>query len=1217
LTRPFDRHLDSDEIDELVSSHAASVTDTVRLSEQALGEAWRHVQSCQECSLKVEMHRAAQNEIARLSGAGRVAPGLECVAEVEWLQIAAGVVPDARARELVRHAAQCSYCGPLLRGATGTLSDAATPEEESAIATLSSATSKWQRDLVNKLRQPIQPEAAHGREQGLGRWRFLPSWRRLAYVGLPIAFCCLVGWLILRSNRAPSAAQLLITAYSKERTLELRIPGARHAPVHILLGSSHSHSDRTPELLNAEKLIAENLPNHPDDAYWLHAKGESDLMENDFVSARKNLEEALSLSPNDEVIQIDVATAQASLGNYSEALNILRDVTHKDPKSVSAWFNLAITCSRLHLFTEAVDAWNSYLALDPSSPWADEARQKRQNIEKILNDGKSHSDELPNGSSDPTAVVGAKDYVALNRNIESFLSIAVSKWLPHVAADGGSRGTPERRAIESVAQVAAMQHQDPWLSAVLASMDIGRTDNAEGLAALADAIRESKSGNYSDAKRAARLAELRFQKSGLTAGLFRADFESIYASQLLQQGQDCYARSGALLERLHGKSYYWLETQVELERAICANMTSRMNEAKDEAQRALHSATQHKYGALYLRAVSLAAVLEWTTGNFNTATILANKGLDEYWAGHYPPMAGYNLYAVLDSIAQDSQQWFSQVSTGREALRLIASDPDHGMLAVMHQTLANAALASGELDISEEHFQEASRQLALAAPGDASATFRAVTETGMARMELLKGQPNAALKQLRNAERLTRETSNRFVLLDYYLIASDVFADLGHKDEAKAALLAAISLCENGLRNIHNERERLVWTRLYERSYRAIVDLVVEDNPMEAFQWWEWYKNAPLWTIQRNAIDSKTYKGSPIYHGDGHDQSLTPYIPKIDGETVILSYVFSKRGASAWLYSSTHTEYRTLLTNPQTLLGLAKRFVDHCQDPNSDQVVLRNEAHQLYDILISPFATDIERHRRLIVEADEDLDQVPFDALIDTQGDLLGDKYDVSISPGLLYLARARSPLQAAVSAEALVVSNSEVDALARPGLSPVPRAEEEAAQISHLLPRSHLLQGREATARVLLQDIQEADIFHFSGHAIVVDNASELVVAAENRDLQSELLDALRFERTPITRTRLVVLSACSTAGNEFRTLGEEKSLARMFIHSGVPQVVASRWPVDSEATTDLMEIFYARLVAGDTVSQALREAKGIIRAQKQRSHPYYWASFSVFGSA
>ena len=85
-----------------------------------------------------------------------------------------------------------------------------------------------------------------------------------------------------------------------------------------------------------------------------------------------------------------------------------------------------------------------------------------------------------------------------------------------------------------------MQHQDQWLNAVLAGMNIGRTDNAGGLSSLAEAINASKLGNYSKAKKAAQFAALKFQKSGLIAGLFRADFEGIYASQLLQQGQNCY-----------------------------------------------------------------------------------------------------------------------------------------------------------------------------------------------------------------------------------------------------------------------------------------------------------------------------------------------------------------------------------------------------------------------------------------------------------------------------------------------------------------------------------------------------------------------------------------------------------------------------------------------------------------------------------------------------
>ena len=75
MTRPFDKHLDSDELDGLVSSHAASVTDSGRLSEQALGEAQRHVESCQDCSRKVQMHKSVQSEILRMGVAQQCATG--------------------------------------------------------------------------------------------------------------------------------------------------------------------------------------------------------------------------------------------------------------------------------------------------------------------------------------------------------------------------------------------------------------------------------------------------------------------------------------------------------------------------------------------------------------------------------------------------------------------------------------------------------------------------------------------------------------------------------------------------------------------------------------------------------------------------------------------------------------------------------------------------------------------------------------------------------------------------------------------------------------------------------------------------------------------------------------------------------------------------------------------------------------------------------------
>ena len=102
-------------------------------------------------------------------------------------------------------------------------------------------------------------------------------------------------------------------------------------------------------------------------------------------------------------------------------------------------------------------------------------------------------------------------------------------------------------------------------------------------------------------------------------------------------------------------------------------------------------------------------------------------------------------------------------------------------------------------------------------------------------------------------------------------------------------------------------------------------------------------------------------------------------------------------------------------------------------------------------------------------------------------------------------------------------------------------------------------------------------------------------------------------------SRTRLVVLSACQT-GVERVYQGEGPiGLARPFIASGVPLVVGSLWPVESETTADLMISFHKhRKQEHISTVEALRRAQlEIIQKQQQSGSPknYHWAAFTVIG--
>jgi CHAT domain-containing protein len=98
--------------------------------------------------------------------------------------------------------------------------------------------------------------------------------------------------------------------------------------------------------------------------------------------------------------------------------------------------------------------------------------------------------------------------------------------------------------------------------------------------------------------------------------------------------------------------------------------------------------------------------------------------------------------------------------------------------------------------------------------------------------------------------------------------------------------------------------------------------------------------------------------------------------------------------------------------------------------------------------------------------------------------------------------------------------------------------------------------------------------------------------------------------------KLKLAVLSSCDTALAD-AGLEDPGSLVRLFLRGGVPQVIASKWHVDSAATSQLMDDLYSRIIDGDSVELALAKVERAMRSKTETSHPYYWAAFSEFGGS
>ena len=181
--------------------------------------------------------------------------------------------------------------------------------------------------------------------------------------------------------------------------------------------------------------------------------------------------------------------------------------------------------------------------------------------------------------------------------------------------------------------------------------------------------------------------------------------------------------------------------------------------------------------------------------------------------------------------------------------------------------------------------------------------------------------------------------------------------------------------------------------------------------------------------------------------------------------------------------------------------------------------------------------------------------------------------------------------------------------------LRSLPDADKEARDASLRFSRYHLLTGNEATMTNVLQWLPQAEVFHFAGHTLTQGRRPGLLLASGESD-KTALLGEEELRPQQMKKLKLAVLSACDTAVAD-GGLDDPGSLVRVFLRAGVPQVIASKWPVDSAASSELMENLYARLLDGDSVELALARVERAMRSKIETSHPYYWAAFSEFGGA
>lgn len=207
--------------------------------------------------------------------------------------------------------------------------------------------------------------------------------------------------------------------------------------------------------------------------------------------------------------------------------------------------------------------------------------------------------------------------------------------------------------------------------------------------------------------------------------------------------------------------------------------------------------------------------------------------------------------------------------------------------------------------------------------------------------------------------------------------------------------------------------------------------------------------------------------------------------------------------------------------------------------------------------------------------------------------------------------------------AGALMAMRSAGTARAIEDLPDLPGAQRELGALAKALGAEHptlLIGGAATEAGLRAAAVPPGSVLAFATHGLLsgeldgLDEPALLLTAADGDDglLKPSEIGALSLP------ARLVILSACNTAGAASADRPQLSGLVQGFFLAGAGQVMASHWPVRDDIARRLSVGTVTGMRAGERPAAALRGAILAVRkgtdGEAKAVHPALWAPFELF---
>lgn len=1052
----------------------------------------------------------------------------------------------------------------------------------------------------------------------------------------------------------------LQSAYREQRPIEARISGFGYAPVLEQRGGE-PRADYVLLDRAARRLLDAVSDNPNADAH--HALGKYYLAQRQFDKAIDQFEVALKLDPQRARVHSDLGAALLERGKsrspdagrgegveeiaeFAESLAHLKKALALDGSLPEALFNRALLYQRMGLLGQAEADWRAYLERDSNSKWADEARQHLTELgtqrSKVSLDGEQAVSKFysayERGDEGQAWEAIRRSYTSAGNTITNAL---LDSYLELEARGEGGSADNKLRALAYVGKLESQRAGDAYTS------DLARFyggSNRRQRALLARAREQMREGyrlflrsQVKDALSYYEQAKRTFEESGDECEAVFAEYRMGHCYLL----QPDLKKSEEIFERLRPacarSNYRWLLNQSLYRTASIRFTFNEYSESVDYARLALKQFEQ----------------MQDTTGMLNSLVLLA----DQYRSlNDQRQSLGFlrrALSLMRDGGAEPLQTWgiFTAIGLNLQALDLYPSALEYQKEALR---LASEMTPERPLIISRSHDYLGLTYGSLKDYDSALAHINLAFEAGQKLAGERSGREMMANSSL-HAGDVYRQSGDYGRALESYDRSISLYEELDYPyftyPARKGRLLSYIargddSATREELRRVLEifERYRSELTSEGQRNTffdveQSVYDLAIgfadvrERDPRLAFEYSELSRARSL----LDAIRKSGPAAEP--EGDGElrlPPTSTPLtLPDIQRrmpeQAQIVQYAILEDKLLIWVVTRAGISTREVNLGSRALDEKVSHYLRAVSGPsNGMEAEAERGAKELYGILIAPVEALLDTDKLLCLIPDKFLHALPFNALIsEATGRHLVENFRsaLSASSTVFVICSEQAGRQAGGGEERLLsVGDPVFDGEAFPRLRPLPSAGREAEAVTAFYKQHRLLLRDDAREQTVRDEIVRSDVVHFALHYLADERSSllsKVVLAVApgggGRDRADDgVWQVHEIYKLRLPRTRLVVLSACQTGGE--RQYGGEgaMSVARPFIAAGVPLVVASLWPVESQSAERLMVGVHRhrtrdRLPTAEALRRAQLEMLG--GGDTRYRHPYYWAAFTAIG--